>query len=1025
MKKLLSIVAVAVSIAGLPALLAAQTTGSISGQVVDDLTNEPLANVQVLVVGTNLGTLTDVQGGYSLTNVPAGAVEVRAARLGYSTGTQTVTVTVTDGAAAADFRLTTSAVALDEVVVTGTPGAIARRENSAVVASVDASSIVESAAVNSFSDLLTARVPGMSVTASSGSTGTAQHIRIRGASSISLSNEPLIFIDGVLADSRLQSNGSSGGLDIGGQGQSRLADINPADIESIEVVKGPAAATLYGADASAGVIQIITKRGRLGTNQFVQNLSLEYNDIDPNFEPLTAYFECSPDAVAIEATDSTLAGLCSGLAVGDIVSDNALARSNVLRNGNLRSLAYSARGGGDNYGYYVSLGLDYEDGTLPNNGMDRQTGRLNFNFTPNAEISVDAGLGLTSNHVDLPNNDNNIFGYLGVAYLGSPGATRIQPDGTRIGGTYSDRPFEAVAAIESVSEVFRATPTLSVNYMPTSWFTNRLTLGADVTRGHAWQYFPINSLNWYTGETNTGDLQEVRANNDVFTLDYLGSIEGDLSQSVTSKLSFGAQLLSETLDRLTGNGVGFVTAANRVVGDATQISAAQSYSDTKRLGLLGHWDLGYNDRLYLQFGARIDQNSSFGANAEAFFLPKVGASYVISEEPFWEGLAGAIPEFRVRAAWGQSGRSPDPGASLETYAARPYAIYAVDNSGTGSGAGVVPDNPGNFDLKPERGTEFEVGFDAGFLNDRLGLEVTYFNTVATDVLLRRPVPPSTGAGEDPWVNIGETRNSGIEYALRGTILNTPTTHWEARISGLSIDNEVVDLGDVEPFGTVARVEEGHSIGYLSTRLIREVITEAGDPRCQDLDECVIVSNNNEFFGHSQPTYEGNFSTTLTLFNNLAFTGQLDWKGGHRIYNDTYQFRERSFGTAEIAVKGTDVASQEEVLRRYGPFYSEEGDPVPFSNVNDAYYEQADFIRLREVAATYQLPTEFMGRLRASSASITVGARNLALFTDYSGADPEVLSQASEFAAGSNSFVREDFFTMPLPRRYVVKMNVSF
>ncbi len=1021
MEKLFRTIALLIMVVGVPTALSAQAGGTISGQVVDDVTSQPLANVQVFVAGTSLGTLTNVQGRYSLANVPAGTAELRASRLGYASLTQTVTVSA-GAAAAVDFRLTTSAVALDEVVVTGTAGAVERRANSAVVASVNASSIVETAPVSSLQDLLTARVPGMSVTASSGSTGTAQQIRIRGASSISLSNEPLLIIDGVMADSRTQSNLTGGGLSLGGQGQSRLSDINPADIESIEIVKGPAAATLYGADASAGVIQIITKRGRLGSNQFVQSLSFEYNDIDPNFTPLTAYYRCTAAAVTIQN------GLCGGLSAGDVVSDNPLGRTDVFRNGSLQSLNYSARGGGDSYGYYVSLSADDEDGTLPNNAMERRSVRTNFNFTPNAKLSIDAGFGLTNNKLDLPMNDNNVYGYLGVAYLGSPAAVRIV-NGQRTLGTYAGRPFEAIKAIESVSTNLRVNPTIQVNYLATSWLANRLTIGGDFTRGNSVQYFPINSLNWYQGDTNTGDLEEIRVNNDVLTLDYLGTISNDLSESIASKLSFGAQLVSEKYDRVSGFGVGFVTTGNRVVGDAAQISASQGYSDTKRVGVLGQWDLSFNDRLYLQFGARVDQNSSFGENAEAFFLPKVGASYVISEEAFWDGLASTIPSLRLRAAWGQTGRSPTSGASLETYEARPFAIL----EGTGSSAGVVPLNPGNLDLKPERGTEFEAGFDAGFFQNRLGLELTYFSKVATDVLLRRPVPPSTGASSNPFVNIGETRNSGIEYALRGTILNTPTVQWEARIAGSTLKNELVDLGDVEPFGTVARMEAGHSMGFLSTRLVREVIEVAGDPRCRLVDgvraPCVIVSDADEFFGNSLPTYEGNFGTSITLLNNFQLSGQVDWKGGNHIYNNTMQFRERSFGTSELAVRRDEILTTEERMRRWGPFAAESlkdefGEPlaIPLTNVHDQYFESADFVRIREIAATYFLPAELANRFRASSASITLGARNLALFTDYTGADPEVLSAGT---ASQTSFVREDFFTVPQTRRLVLKMNLSF
>ncbi len=1027
MKKLSWLVAVALAVVGLPTAALAQSGGTIGGQVVDEATNQPLSNVQIFIPGTSLGTLTNVQGRYTIVNVPAGTAELRATRLGYSSATQTVNVTA-GSSTTVNFQLASSAVALDEIVVTGTAGAVQRRAQPAVVSSVDAAGIVERGMAGSVQDLLSSRVPGMQVTQSSGTTGAAQQIRIRGASSISLSNEPLIFIDGVRADSRNQSDASGGGLWVGGQGQSRLFDINPEDIESIEVVKGPAAATLYGADASAGVIQIITKRGRLGTNSFTQNISLEYNNIDPNIDPFTGYARCSDTHVAQEGS------LCFGEAVGHIISDNPLARENVFRNGALRALNYNARGGGENYGYFVSLGLDDEDGTLPNNAMVRRTGRANFNFVPNSKVSVDAGFGITDLNSDLPMNDNNVYGFMGVAYLGSPTGVRIDPEtGRRTRGTYAGRPFEAVTAIESRSDVVRVTPTLQISYNPFEWFVNRLTVGGDITRQRQYQYFPINTAVWYQGDANTGELEEIRTNNDVVTFDYLGTIRNDLRENISSNLSFGTQIISETYDRVTGTGVGFVTNQNRVIGDAAQISASQGYSANRQVGFIGQWDVGFNDRLFLQLGARVDQHSSFGEQADPFFLPKVGVSYVVSEERFWDQLAGAIPSLRLRAAYGTTGRSPTAGASLETYSARPFAIY----DGSTSSAGVVPLNPGNLDLRPERGTEFEAGFDAGFFQDRVALELTYFNKSTTDLLLRRPMPPSIGASgtsANPFVNIGEVKNSGIEYALRGTLVNTPTARWEARISGSTLDNELVSLGDVEPFGTTIRFEEGQPLGFLSTRTIQQLLLN-GDERCpvNDAGEnvaCALVSSSPEYAGQGLPTYEGNFGTTLTLFNMVELSGQLDWKGGFSIYNNTAQFRDRSFGTSELAVRRTEVASQEEVLRRYGPFISVDGDgevtTVPFSNVNDAYYEKGDFVRLRELAATVYLPADLAGQFGASAASLTIGGRNLALWSDYSGADPEVLSAASAAAPGATGhFLREDFFTVPQPRRLVLRMNVSF
>jgi len=337
------IAAALLGLAFVPLPVAAQARGTVAGTVIDQATNAPLSGVQISIAGTQLGTITTIEGRFVIVNVPAGTREVRATMIGYSAGVETVQVSAGE-TTTVNFSLATSAVALEEIVVTGTVGAVQRREQPAVVATINAAQQTERGTSTSVTDLLTARVPGVQVTASSGTTGTAQQIRIRGASSITLSNEPLIFIDGIKASNRTMAD-----INIGGQAVSQLFDLNPEDIESIEVVKGPAAATLYGADASAGVIQIITKQGRPGANRYSQTISLEYNQLDQNWTPPMNWGRCTASDVA----PGSPVYLCQGLTVGTPISDQPLIRNNTFRDGHLRSLGYSGRGGGENYGYYV------------------------------------------------------------------------------------------------------------------------------------------------------------------------------------------------------------------------------------------------------------------------------------------------------------------------------------------------------------------------------------------------------------------------------------------------------------------------------------------------------------------------------------------------------------------------------------------------------------------------------------------------------------------------------------------------
>ncbi len=284
--------------------LAAQQTATVQGTVTDGASGAPIADARIVIVGTTFQGVTNVLGNYRIAGIPAGAVTIQVRRIGFKT--LSAPVTLAEGQEfTGNYALTASVVQLEEIVVTGTAGQQERKAQAATVSDVDVASLRQVAPTQTVANVLQSRVPGVSVTAASGSSGASSQIRVRGASSISLSNEPLLYIDGI----RVVSGGTPQFF-TGGQSYERLNDLEPGDIESVELVKGPAAATLYGADASTGVIQIITKRGRPGTGKFTQSLNFDYNSIDRNFEPRTNYGRCTAAQVA---NANNL--LCSGQAV--------------------------------------------------------------------------------------------------------------------------------------------------------------------------------------------------------------------------------------------------------------------------------------------------------------------------------------------------------------------------------------------------------------------------------------------------------------------------------------------------------------------------------------------------------------------------------------------------------------------------------------------------------------------------------------------------------------------------------------
>src|SRR5690606_25886027 len=341
-------------------------------------------------------------------------------------------------------------------------------------------------------------------------------------------NEPLIFVDGVRV-----TGGAQQIYGLGGQSGTRLNDFKVEDIESIEVVKGPAAATLYGSDANAGVINIITKRGRTGSG-FVQTINVEYGEADPNFTPPDNWGRCTQGAI----NDPGTFPACQGQALGTILSDNPLLREKPFRDGRYRNLQYSLSGGGERYSVYFSAGVDDDDGTLPSNEYGHLSTRTNFDFFAHDNRRMELGFGLVRVKTKLPNNDNNIYGYLGGGLLGDPRTVGAAKD-----GWYApNRQALAINSIENVDKSVRFQPRGSITFTPYDWFSNRLTVGADMLRTEAYSFWAKNDEGWWDdAPQNTGEISETRFLQDRFTFEYLGNITRSLTDNLRIDFSFGGQ----------------------------------------------------------------------------------------------------------------------------------------------------------------------------------------------------------------------------------------------------------------------------------------------------------------------------------------------------------------------------------------------------------------------------------------------------------------------------------------------------
>jgi hypothetical protein len=687
------------------------------------------------------------------------------------------------------------------------------------------------------------------------------------------------------------------------------------------------------------------------------------------------------------------------------VSDNPLVREDVLKEGHGQQVNWSGSGGSETFRVYISVSDMSETGVLPSSELKRSTARANTRWTLNPTLFLNIGYGVIGSFNRQPDNNHSLYGYGANAMIGTPLTL-----GRANNGWLATRRSKDIAAIKNTIRLIRNTPSLELTHSPKSWFTQRMVVGADFSNEEKLRLIPKNDLNLYRNEHNPGLVRETRSNFRYVTLDYLGRVSNAFGneQMWESELAFGMQAIVNRADYMWADGSGLATNSAHVVSAAAQTAGGQQFQEERSLGYIGQLQLSYRKRAFLQVGLRMDKNSSFGEEVPAFYLPKVGASWVVSDEDFMRDRFGWLNTLRVRAAYGATGRAPRPGSAVESWRPSPYALTA---STVGPGLDLL--NPGNPDLRPERGTEFEAGLDAGLLGGRIGLELTYFNKLTKDLILQQQLPSSVGYIQDPFVNLGKVLNRGFEAAINTQLFATSNHSWDVRLSMNTLHNELLDLGGLPPFGQFERFVEGRPLSSWFTPTVQRVDVA---------NNVAVVSDTLEFVGGKLPTREASLFSNMTLFRNWRVTAQFDMKSGFKINNNTKQYRDQQVVRNREALD-PNFLSAEERLRRFGPFVNSAGTRVPGAQVWETYFEDGDFVRLREVAVLYTLPASLNQWMRVRNATIALGGRNLALWTDYTGFDPEAISNnASEDTA---AFGQYEFFNLPPSRRFFLRLTVDF
>lgn len=949
---------------GQGAPLEAQQTGPVAGTVRAAQSAQPLNGAQVTILGTTLGAVTDSRGRFRIEDVTGPQVTLRVQLIGYRPVERSVSVGSTD----LRFSLTQRAVQLEELVVTGTPGETQARAIGNSVSNVDAADAVEKGSPQDIQGLLSGKVAGVAIQPGSGNLGTGGVTRVRGLSTLSLTNEPLIYIDGV----RINNEPRSGPSIRGGQQVSRINDIPPESIESIEIIKGPAASTLYGTEASNGVIQIITKKGTEGAPQFNLRVKQGANWLMNPDERLPTNYALDPGT-------------------GELLSLDLVARAEdegnpIFTTGHAQSFDGSLNGGfEEGFSYYMSAGFDDETGMLDYNWRKRLNGRLNLSYQVSENFNINANFSALRNETRLGQAADG-WDVIGQIVWGSPNQAE-----TATRGFLRATP-EAVATIDSRARIDRFIGSMNLQHRATDWLRHRLNIGVDVGDETNSILFPRHpdGASFFFGDLSLGNKELERLKATFTTVDYAATASLDLAEDIVSETSVGGQLISKQTEITTAEGRVFPVPGVESVGGAATTFGGEDFLENKTLGVFVQERLSWKNRIFITGALRGDDNSAFGENFNFVTYPKLSGTWVVHEEPWFN-----VPLFnalRVRAAYGESGQQPDVFAAVRLF---------TPTSGPGGTSTATPSNIGNPDLEPEVGKEIEAGFDAGLLEDRLGINFTYFSRTTEDAIVQRGVAPSSGFSGSQFVNLGRVEGSGFELGLDGTVIQADRLDWQLGFTLSHNDNEVTDLGGLPPVSVGARQahREGYPVGAFFFRRVVDAAVDSdgnvtemlceGGPEGGGTVACADAPD--VFNGVPYPTWTSSISTTVNFLDRFQLYGLVDYEDGHHLLNG-------------------DVGAAH-VLLRNSREIQKTGDKDPFLAAYDAMnmwrvagFMDAGFAKLREISLSYMLPENWIAQFGAERARLTLSGRNLATLWQATDQiygrpvmDPEVRLTSSEFS----------------------------
>ena len=997
-----------------PTVAAAQETAAVTGVVLDSATRQPVSGVQVTVLGTQRGTLTDASGRYALRGLTAGTVTLRAQRIGYSAVDRQRTL-VAGQTISEDFTLRPVAGTLSEVLVVGY-GTSTRRDVSSAITSVAVDEIVNTP-VAGVDAALQGRAPGVQVVQNAGNQGVGITVRIRGSASISARNQPLYVVDGVPV-----FNDDFTQIGMGGQDITAVTGLNPDEIESITVLKDAAAAAIYGSRASNGVIMITTKRGVVGVGRLTFSTYGGIQDVTRKVPVLTGpeYIEYFIEGMRNDGYSNTTIlrelGTLDPTSVSNTDWQGAIFKD--AMDAPVSNFNIGVSGGAERLRYYLSGGFFDQRGVVLASGYTRASGRLNVDFNPTDRLSFRTSVGVSREEHLRIENDNTINGVVTnaialqpyIALRNSDGSYTSPDDGLEYTNPlaiadFNDNRVRSLRALGSVEGTYNLTNALSLN----------ARLGMDVVtlRELSWESPLVigtyaqsaNGVSWFGGQTANRYVME----------GFLGWERGFGGNHVSLTGGSSVEYNHRELNTLIGEG--FASAGVQFPGNAATITSYGARPTGNNLvSFFSRANFTFLDRYLLTGSFRVDGSSRFGANNRYGAFPAASIGWNVSDEPFAAGLSryGAL---KLRASVGLTGNQ-----EINDF----EALSRFERANYVGEPGLAQASFGNPDLRWESTREVNLGFDLSMIGGRLELIGDWYVKNTSDLLLSRPIT-STSGQTSVFENVGNMENRGFELGI-STVNLQPVTEggfgWNTNLNITWNRNRVTRLFNDEPFNSgirsVNRVEVGQPIGAYHLLRFDGVDPQTGDAIYFDANgDGTVNADDRIIAGSAHPDYWGGFTNELRWggFDLRAF---LQFSQGFEVYNAMaifaddggYYYDNKFSRVLRRWQQPGDITDQ--------PRASWDGSSGA-RVVSSRYIEDGSYVRLQEVTLGYRIPAQLGALANLRDARIYLSGRNVHTWTDYQGYAPDVNSQGSSV----NVSLGTDFYAYPIPRTIMFGIAGSF